>query len=42
VVLNSGLQLAGVGGSVQNGLLGAVLVVSVLLNNLVLNRKPPR
>jgi len=42
VVLNSGLQLAGVGGSIQTGLLGAVLVVSVLLNNLVLNRKPSR
>lgn len=35
VVLTSGLQLAGVGNSVQTGVLGAVLVGSVLLNNLL-------
>jgi ribose/xylose/arabinose/galactoside ABC-type transport system permease subunit len=33
VVLTSGLQLAGVGNSVQGGVLGAVLVIAALLNN---------
>lgn len=32
VVVNNGLQLAGVGNSIQVGILGAILIVSVLLN----------
>lgn len=40
VVLTSGLQLAGVGNSVQGGILGVVLVLAALLNNL-LNRRAP-
>lgn len=34
VVLNSGLQLANVGNTLQTGVLGAVLVLSVLFNNV--------
>jgi ribose/xylose/arabinose/galactoside ABC-type transport system permease subunit len=34
VVLSSGLQLANVGNTLQAGILGAVLVLSVLLNNV--------
>lgn len=36
VVLNSGLQLAGVSNTWQIGLLGAVLIGSVILNNIVM------
>ena len=35
VVLNSGLQLAGVGNTWQIGLLGAVLISSILLNSIL-------
>ena len=35
VVVNNGLQLAGVGNSIQVGILGAILIASVLLNTLV-------
>jgi ribose/xylose/arabinose/galactoside ABC-type transport system permease subunit len=35
VVVNSGLQLAGVGSTVQVGVLGAILILSVVLNRLV-------
>jgi len=35
VVVNTGLQLAGVGNSVQVGILGALLIVSVLLNRFI-------
>ena len=38
VVLNSGLQLAGVDPAWQAGVLGTVLVVSVVLNNLLARR----
>lgn len=39
VVLNSGLQLAGVSNTWQIGLLGAVLIASVILNNIVGRRR---
>lgn len=35
VVVNNGLQLAGVGNSIQVGILGAILIGSVLLNTVV-------
>ena len=38
VVLNAGLQLAGVSNTWQIGLLGAVLIASVLLNNVTVRR----
>jgi ribose/xylose/arabinose/galactoside ABC-type transport system permease subunit len=38
VVLTSGLQLAGVGNSIQGGILGLLLVAAALLNNLVARR----
>lgn len=38
VVLNSGLQLAGVAQSYQTGILGVVLILSVLLNQLLIRR----
>lgn len=39
VVVNSGLQLAGVANSVQVGILGALLVLSVLLNRALAGRQ---
>lgn len=43
VVVNTGLQLAGVGNSIQVGILGAILVLSVLSNRfLALTRIPRR
>lgn len=38
VVLTSGLQLAGVGNSIQGGILGAVLVIASLANNFMARR----
>lgn len=38
VVLTSGLQLAGVGNSIQGGILGVLLVAAALLNNVVSRR----
>ncbi len=42
VVLSSGLQLAGVDPAWQAGVLGTVLVLSVVLNNLVIRRSGER
>ncbi len=42
VVLSSGLQLAGVDPAWQAGVLGAVLVLSVVLNNVVMRRSGER
>lgn len=42
VVLSSGLQLAGVDPAWQAGVLGAVLVLSVELNNVVIRRSGER
>lgn len=42
VILNSGLQLAGVDRSWQSGILGVVLILSVLLNQLLLHRTGER
>ncbi len=39
IVVNNGLQLAGVGNSIQVGILGAILILSVLLNNLVTRQR---
>ena len=39
VVLDSGLQLANVGNSIQTGILGLVLIASVLLNNVLTHRR---
>lgn len=39
VVVNNGLQLAGVGNSIQIGILGAILIASVLLNTFVTRRR---
>lgn len=35
VVVNNGLQLAGVGNSIQVGILGAILIASVILNSVL-------
>lgn len=42
VILTSGLQLAGVDPSWQAGILGTVLIVSVVLNNVVVRRSGER
>ncbi len=42
VVLNSGLQLAGVAQSYQTGVLGAVLILSILLNQILARRSGQR
>lgn len=42
VILTSGLQLAGVDPSWQAGILGTVLIVSVVLNNVVVRRSGAR
>lgn len=42
VVVNTGLQLAGVGNSIQVGILGAILVVSVLFNRFLAATRSPR
>ncbi len=42
VVLNSGLQLAGVAQSYQTGILGVMLIMSVLLNQVLIRRSGQR